>query len=374
MILLAARKDYYEILGVSKDASKEEIRKAYRQLVRKWHPDKHKDDARKDAENKFKEIQEAYEVLSNPKKKAMYDKFGYVGDQSYQPSGSGRTTGGTGGFFDDVFGDFQDVFDVFFGTQRSRTGAGTRQQSIKGEDVHARIDVELSEVVNGKTTYLEYDRKVQCSSCNGTGAENGTSFSTCPRCEGTGVFREQHRSFFGVFTNTRTCETCGGTGRIINKKCSKCNGTGYVRKKHRVKVNIPPGVENGATLRIPRQGHAGKYGGPAGDLYVQVRVNMPPQYSRRGTDLLIEKEIDYLDASLGTVVSIGLPEGGYENLKIPPGTNPGTTFRLKGYGMPQMSSNRRGDILVTVRVDIPKPSRKEKKLLEEIAKNRKKDR
>ncbi|OAA31423.1 molecular chaperone DnaJ [Kosmotoga arenicorallina S304] len=362
---MAARKDYYEILGVSRDASKDDIKRAYRKLVKQWHPDAYKGSDKKQAEEKFKEIQEAYEILNDPQKRSMYDRFGYVGEPGY--SGGGRTTGNSGGFFEDIFGDFQDIFDVFFGGSRSTQGRRT-QRSVKGEDIHTTITVEIKDVINGKISFLEYDRKVACSACNGTGAEKGTSFSTCPRCNGTGTVTEEHRSFFGVFTNTHVCEACGGTGKIISKRCQTCNGTGSVRQKHRVRINIPAGVEDGATIRLTGQGNSGKFGGPNGDLYVRVRVSMPPYYRRSGNDLLYSVEIDYTEAALGTIVKIPLPEGSYENLKIPAGTDPGTIFKLKGYGIPSMNSGRRGDILVTVKVKIPKPSLKEKKLLEELAK------
>ncbi|AKI97087.1 molecular chaperone DnaJ [Kosmotoga pacifica] len=362
---MTARKDYYEILGIARDASKDDIKRAYRKLVKQWHPDAYKGDNKKAAEEKFKEIQEAYEVLSDPQKRAMYDRFGYVGEPGY--TGGGRTAGTSGGFFEDIFGDFQDIFDVFFGG--SRTTRGERvHRTVKGEDIHATITVELKDAINGKTTFLEYDRKIICSSCKGTGAENGTSFSTCPRCNGTGVVTEEHRSFFGVFTNTHTCEACRGSGRIIDRRCPVCHGTGDIKERHRVRINIPAGVEDGATIRLTGQGNAGKYGGPNGDLYVRVRVNMPPHYRRSGNDLLYTVELDYTQAALGTIVKIPLPEGGFENLKIPAGTDPNTIFKLKGYGIPSMSSGRRGDILVTIKVRIPKPSSKEKKLLEELAK------
>jgi len=364
--VMTTRKDYYEILGVPRDATKEDIKKAYRKLVKQWHPDAYKGSDKKNAEEKFKEIQEAYEVLSDPQKRSMYDRFGYVGEPSYS---GGKTSGNSGGFFEDIFGDFQDIFDVFFGG--SRTAHSTRtHRSVKGEDIHATITVELKDTINGKITFLEYNRKATCNACNGTGAENGTSFSTCPRCNGTGTVTEEHRSFFGVFTNTHVCEACGGTGKIINKRCPACHGTGTVQERHRVRINIPPGVEDGATIRLAGQGNSGRYGGPNGDLYVRVRVSMPPYYRRSGNDILYTVEIDYTQAALGTVVKIPLPEGSYENLKIPAGTDPGTVFKLKGYGIPSMSSGRRGDILVTVKVKIPKPSLKEKKLLEELARTK----
>lgn len=368
--MAASRKDYYSILGVSRDASKEDIKKAYRKLVREWHPDAYKGDDKKDAEDKFKEIQEAYHVLSDPEKRAMFDKFGYVGEPSERVR-YGRTSGSSGGFFDESFGDFQDIFDVFFGGSRSRTRESRGQQAVKGEDIHASVTVDLKDVISGKTMYLEYGRSSTCNACGGNGSENGTSFRSCPNCGGSGYVREEHRSFFGVFANTRVCSTCEGGGRIVETRCSECSGSGALKEKHRVKVNVPPGVEDGSTLRITGHGNAGKSGGPGGDLYVMVRVKVPDHYKRRGTDLYYIAEIDYIEAVLGTTVEVPLPEGGLENLTIPQGTNPGTVFRMKNLGIPSISNSRRGDLNVTVKVNITKPSSKERKILHEIAKIRK---
>ncbi len=364
-----SRKDYYEILGVSRNATDEDIRKAYRRLVKEWHPDAYKGADKKDAEAKFKEIQEAYEVLSDKEKRAMFDRFGYVGDPSSYSRGSGRTPGSAGGNFDDMFGDFQDVFDVFFGGSRSGTSSRSQgPRAVRGEDIHASVAIDLKDVILGKKVILEYDRNKVCHKCKGTGAEDGTSFKTCPTCNGSGYVKEEHRSFFGMFSNTHACNTCNGTGRIIDKRCGQCSGRGYVKERHQVSVAIPAGVENGATLRIGGHGNSGQNGGPYGDLYVSVRVEMPSEFRRSGNDLYITKEIDYVEGALGTTVEIPLPEGGTETLRIPAGTSPNTVFRMKNLGVPSVSGNRRGDLLVTVRVNISKPSSKEKKLLQQIAK------
>lgn len=369
--MASSRKDYYELLGVSRTATPEEIRKAYRKLVKEWHPDAYKGEDKKAAETKFKEIQEAYEVLSDQEKRAMFDRYGYAGDPTSYSRGSGRTagTGAGGGHFDDLFGDFQDVFDVFFGGSRSGGAARTQgSRAVKGEDIHASVVVDLKDVILGKKVILEYDRNKVCESCNGNGSENGTSFRTCPNCNGTGYVKEEHRSFFGVFNNTHTCGTCRGTGRIIDKRCSQCGGKGTQKERHQVSVSIPAGVENGSTLRIGGHGNAGQNGGPSGDLYVSVRVEMPLEYRRSGNDLYTSKEVDYVEAALGTTVEIDLPEGGSETLKVPAGTSPNTVFRMKNLGIPNISSNKRGDLLTTIKVVINKPSSKEKKLLQQIAK------
>jgi len=368
--MAASRKDYYSILGVPRDASREDIKKAYRKLVREWHPDAYKGGDKKEAEERFKEIQEAYHVLSDPEKRAMFDKFGYVGEPSERVR-YGRTAGTSGGFFDEGLGDFQDIFDVFFGGSRSRGGQQRARQAVKGEDIHASVTVDLKDVISGKTIYLEYDRNAACAACGGNGAEDGTSFRTCPSCGGSGYVREEHRSFFGVFANTTVCTTCEGAGRIVDTRCGKCGGSGGIKEKHRVKANVPPGVEDGSTLRISGHGNAGRSGGPSGDLYVMVRVKIPDNYKRRGTDLYYIAEIDYIEAVLGTTVEVPLPEGGYENLTVPQGTNPGTVFRLKNMGIPSISNSRRGDLNVSVKVKITKPSSKERKILHEVAKLRK---
>lgn len=364
-----SRKDYYEILGVPKTATPEDIRKAYRKLVKEWHPDAYKGEDKKSAEAKFKEIQEAYEVLSDQEKRATFDRFGYVGDPSAYSRGSGRTPGAEGGHFDDIFGDFQDVFDVFFGSNRAGGTARTQgPRAIRGEDIHASVVVDLKDVILGKKVILEYDRSTTCKSCNGNGSEGGTSYKTCPNCNGTGYIKEEHRSFFGIFSNTHACNTCGGSGRIIDKRCPDCGGRGTQKERHQVSVNIPASVENGSTLRIGGHGNAGQNGGPSGDLYVSVRVEMPSEYRRNGNDLYVSKEIDYVEAALGTSIDVGLPEGGSETLKIPAGTSPNTVFRMKNLGVPNISGSKRGDLLVTVRVNIGRPSSREKKLLQQIAK------
>ena len=361
------RKDYYEILGVPRNATQEEIRRAYKRLVKEWHPDRHPEN-RKEAEQRFKEIQEAYEVLIDPQKRAMYDRFGYVGEQ---PIRHGAETGG--GFFEDVFREFEnifnrDIFDVFFGEesrQRER-----REYARKGEDIHYTVEVSLSDLINGVEIPIEYERYETCPRCGGTGVEPNSGYIDCPRCGGTGRIREERRSFFGYFVSERTCDECGGTGKVPRDLCHECRGSGRVLRKVRRTVKIPPNVEDGARLRIPGGGNAGYYGGPYGDLVITVRVRPDSRFRKSGKDLVYDITIDYLQAILGTTIEVPLPEGRTTMLKIPPGTQPETVFRLKGKGLPS-EYGRRGDLLVNVHVEIPKSlSREERKILEDLAKKR----
>ncbi|HBT99769.1 molecular chaperone DnaJ [Thermotoga petrophila] len=360
------KKDYYEILGVPRDATQEEIKRAYKRLVKEWHPDRHPEN-RKEAEQRFKEIQEAYEVLSDPQKRAMYDRFGYVGEQpTYQETESG-------GFFDDIFREFEnifnrDIFDVFFGERPHQEER--REYARRGEDIRYEIEVTLSDLINGAEIPVEYERYETCPRCGGTGVEPNAGYINCPSCGGTGRIREERRSFFGYFVSERTCERCGGTGKIPREYCHECGGSGRVLRKVRKTVKIPPNVEDGTQLRITGGGNAGYYGGPYGDLIVIVRVKPDPRFKKSGSDLVYDITIDYLQAILGTTVEVPLPEGGTTMLKIPPGTQPETVFRLKGKGLPNRYG-RRGDLIVNVHVEIPKSlSREERKVLEELAKKR----
>ncbi len=370
-----AKKDYYEILGVPRDATQEEIKKAYKKLIKKWHPDLNPNN-REEAERRFKEIQEAYEVLSDPKKRAMYDRFGYVGEDvgsgGYEYSGRIPSLDeilreffgeGLGGFFGKSFFG-SDIFDVFFGEEtRSR-----KRDRKKGEDIEMVISISMEEAIKGGEKELEYERYEKCSHCGGSGAEPGSGYRTCPKCGGTGYIRQETRSPFGYFVTQTVCDRCGGSGRIIEKPCKVCGGSGRVKVRRRTKIHIPAGISDGVRLRVPGGGNSGEGGGDYGDLYIQVRVREDPRFRRSGQDIIYEATIDYTQALLGTTIDVPLPDGGTTKLKIPRGTSHGTIFRLKGTGLP-LSSGRRGDLLVKINVDIPKVmSKKEKKLVEEIAK------
>ncbi len=370
------KKDYYEILGVPRNASQDEIKKAYKRLVKKWHPDLNPNN-KEEAEKRFKEIQEAYEVLSDPEKRAMYDKFGYVGDVP-PTGGGGYSTGGRipsldeilkeffgeglGGFFGrSFFG--SDVFDVFFGEKASSRERSSRK---RGEDIEVTVTISMDEAIRGTRKEISYDRYEVCDHCGGTGAEPGYGYKTCPKCGGRGYVRQESRTPFGFFVTESVCDMCGGTGKVIEKVCHVCGGSGRVRKRNRITVNIPAGVSDGARIRISGMGNAGTDGGDYGDLYILVRVKEDPRFKRQGSDIIYETSIDYTQAILGTTIDVPLPDGGYTKLNIPSGTAPGTVFRLRGMGLPD-SRGRRGDLIVRVNVEIPRSvSRKEKKLLEEI--------
>jgi len=362
---VSPRKDYYEILGVPRNASQEEIKKAYRKLVKQWHPDLHPEN-KEEAERRFKEIQEAYEVLSDPEKRAMYDRFGYVGEP---PPSHQYTPHETKSIFEDIFRDFEeffdrDIFDIFFG---ERTGERTRR-ARRGEDVEIHVNVDFRTVVSGGEVIVEYERYERCDHCGGSGVEPGSGYMNCPRCHGTGVLREERRTVFGFFVSERPCDYCGGTGKVPKERCKVCKGSGRVLRRVRRAVKIPPGVEEGSRIRIPGGGNAGVEGGSYGDLYVIVHTKMDSRFKRSGNDLYYTVTIDYVQAILGTMVEIPLPEGGSTMLKIPPGTQPDTIFRLKGKGISDPSRGKKGDLYVTIKVELPKSiSREEKRLLEEIA-------
>lgn len=372
------KKDYYEILGVSRNATPEEIKKAYRQLVKKWHPDRHQEN-KQIAEEKFKEIQEAYEVLSDSQKKALYDRFGFVPENGMPPPGQ---SGGRGGFedlFEDLFGNFgdfggtfSDIFDMFAGggSATAQKRRKTAKPPMKGEDKFFSITVDLKDVLNDIKKHIEYDRYTTCKSCNGTGAKNGTSFTTCPRCNGTGMIKEEERTFFGVFVRNYQCPTCQGEGRIISEKCNVCHGTGRVIVRESMDITIPAGVEDGYTFRIPNKGNDGKNGGPAGDLIIKINVRKHPRFVRNGNNLETTIEIDYVQALLGASIELELLNG-KTTLKIPEGTNPGTVLNLKGHGLPDFRTGRYGDLYVKINVRFKKPGLREKKLLKEIAKLKK---
>jgi molecular chaperone DnaJ len=373
------KKDYYKLLEIDKSATQEEIRKAYRKMVKKWHPDRHQENKQR-AEDKFKEIQEAYEVLSDPEKRKLYDRFGFIPEGGgYQQRGGHPGGGGVEDIFKDFFGGesgnfgeagggFGDFFDMFFGSERgSSRGSRRGKRPERGQDIHATITLDLEEILYDVKKTIEYDRYEPCDACKGTGAENGTSYSTCPRCNGQGQINEEQRTFFGTFVKTYTCPTCNGQGKIIDKKCSVCNGNGKLHKKEKLKITIPSGVEDGYVLRLREKGNAGKNGGPAGDLIIHVKINQNKKFRRKGADLETEITVDYVEAALGTEVKIPTLEG-YIVKKIPEGTNPGTVIRLKNLGLPNFSGKKRGDIYVKVNVKIDKPGLIEKKHLKDLAK------
>jgi molecular chaperone DnaJ len=337
-----ANKDYYASLGLEKGASDEEIKKAFRKLAIKYHPDKNQ--GNKEAEDKFKEINEAYQVLSDPEKKARYDQFGTA-----DFDGSGFGSGGFGGFDFSDMGGFGDIFDSFFGGGGSRRRNGPQ----RGADLEYTINLTFEEAVFGVEKEISINRSETCDSCSGSGAKAGTSAKTCPTCNGQGQVRVQRQTPLGSFVSTSTCTTCGGSGKVIEEPCTTCKGKGNVRKNRKINVNIPAGVDTGNVMPLRGQGDHGANNGPAGDLYVRINVAPSKKFTRKGNDIYIDTHISMGKATLGTEITVATVDGDVK-YTIPAGTQSGTLFRLKGKGVPKVNSSGRGDQYVKVMVDIPK--------------------
>ncbi len=336
-----AKRDYYEVLGVERGASEEEIKKAYRRLARKYHPDVNKDDPQ--AEEKFKEINEAHEVLSDPQKRAAYDRFGHAGTDPNFGAGAGA-----GGFGDFSFEGFGDIFDMFFG------GGGRRQRTgpQKGADLRYDLRIEFEEAAFGKETTIKVPRTELCSTCHGNRAKPGTPIKTCPNCGGSGQVHSVQNTMFGRFSTVRPCDRCQGEGKIIETPCPTCAGRGRLRQVRTIEITIPAGVDTGHRLRVAGEGEAGERGGPPGDLYVYITVKPHPLFKRTGNDLILEQKISFAQAALGATIEVPTLEG-TATLKIPEGTQTGTLFRLRGKGVPYLRGSGRGDELVRVRIDVP---------------------
>ncbi len=354
------KKDYYAILGVPRDASPEEIKRAYRRLALKYHPDRVPPEKKKETEEKFKEISEAYEVLMDPEKRRIYDTYGDV----QFSSGPNFTWQDFSHFEDlrDIFGDFfSDIFESFFGVPRTRP----RQTRRRGEDLKISLELTLEEIARGTTKRIELRRYERCEACGGTGSETGR-LVTCPTCGGTGFVREVRQAFFFQIAQTRTCPTCGGEGVVPERACRVCGGTGRVPKTVKLEIKVPKGVRDGETLRLRGQGNAGLRGGEPGDLFAVIRELPHPVFKRRGDDLEAELSVPFPLAALGGEARFEGLSGEEVRLKISPGTQPGQVYRVKGKGMPRLEGGR-GDLLVKVRVEVPKKlGRKERKLLEEL--------
>lgn len=343
---MADSKDYYDILGVSKNATDDEIKKAYRRLARKYHPDLNKDHP-KEAEEKFKEVNEAYHVLSDADKRAQYDQLGH--DAFQQASRGGAGAGGFGGF------DMGDIFDMFTGGSRRRNN-GPEQ----GADLRYDMTITLREAFTGVKKKFTVTKNEVCDHCHGNGAEPGSSVDTCPACHGTGQQRIVRNGPFGQMVNIVTCQQCGGTGKIIKNKCSKCHGTGTVRASKTIEVNIPAGADNGVRMRVAGEGEPGRRGGPKGDLYVYIYVKDDPDFEREGDDLYRTVNISYPVAALGSTIKVKTLDKEVE-LKIPAGTQNGTRFRISGEGMPHLQFSRKGNLYVEVNVTVPKRLNEEQK-------------
>ncbi len=344
---MAVKRDYYEVLGVGRSASGDDLKKAFRKLALQYHPDRNPDNP--EAGERFKEASEAYEVLSDPEKRRSYDMFGHAG--------VGQTAGGFSGF--EGFG-FGDIFETFFGGGMG--GRGPRGRTTRGDDLRYDITITFEEAFEGTEKEVDVPRMVACDRCSGNGAEPGTGFETCGNCGGSGQMRRAAQSIFGQVVNIVTCPNCAGEGRLLRNPCSECRGQGRVEKRKRLQVRIPAGVDTGSQIRLTGEGEAGYRGGPPGDLYVVLRVKPHPQLQRRDQDIVYELRVNIVQAALGDRIEVPTVDGVVE-ISIPPGTQYGQTFRLPGRGMPHVRTGRRGDQFVIAQIVVPKDLSAEQKAL-----------
>ncbi|MBQ3178864.1 MAG: molecular chaperone DnaJ [Clostridia bacterium] len=353
---MADKRDYYEVLGVDKSSDENTIKKAYRQLAKKYHPDMNPGDT--EAEVKFKEVNEAYDVLSDPDKKAKYDQYGHA---AFDPaSGAGAGFGGFGDFGFDI----NDIFSSFFG---GGGGSSRRNGPVRGSNINVRLTLTFEEAVFGCKKEITYQKVQKCAECSGTGAAKGTSPKTCDHCRGTGFVTVQQRTMMGMMQTRRECDHCKGTGKIVETPCGECKGSGYTRVTKKLEVNIPAGIDDGQQIGLRGQGSDGANGGGPGDLNIIISVRPHAVFERDGYDLYLEEPITYAEATLGAEIEIPTLEGN-QKLEIPEGTQTGTTFTLRGKGVQQVNSKNRGNLHVTVVVEVPKGLNKEQKeLLEKFA-------
>lgn len=352
------KRDYYEILGLSKGASEDDIKKAYRKLAKENHPDLNPND--KAAEARFKEIGEAYEVLSDSDKRSKYDQFGHAAFDPNSGFGGGAGFGGFGDIFTDIFGGFGDIFG-------GSSSSSARNGPQRGESIRTGISVSFEEAAFGCSKDINITRVEGCDTCSGSGCAPGTTSEVCGTCNGSGTVRSQQRTPLGVFSTTSPCNKCGGSGKIIHQPCSACKGAGMVRKQRKISVGIPAGIDDGQTISLKGQGGAGKNGGGAGDLYITVAIRRHSVFERDGSSVLLDMPITFTDAALGAQVEVPTLDGKVK-YSIPEGTQPGTVFRLRGKGIPYLKGSGRGDQFVTVNVVVPKNlSAAQKELLRQFA-------
>lgn len=349
-------RDYYEVLGIGKDASEDEIKKAYRSLAKKYHPDLNPDN--KEAETKFKEANQAYEILSDPEKRSRYDRYGHAGVDP-QAGGYGGGFGGFGDIFDDIF-------DIFggggFGRESRRSGP------VRGADLRYNLNLEFKEAVFGVEKEIQIRRTENCETCNGTGAKPGTGKETCSTCKGRGEVRYAQQTPFGQFVRTSTCDVCNGTGEIIKDKCNSCGGTGKEIKTKKMKVKIPAGVDTGSIISMRGEGESGDRGGPSGDLYIYINVAEDPIFKRMGNNIYLTIPISFTEAALGAEIEVPTLEG-ITNYTIEEGTQTGTEFRLRNMGVPSVKGHGRGDLFFIVEIKVPtKLTDRQKELLRDFAK------
>ncbi len=360
-----AKKDYYATLGVSREASPEEIKKAYRRLAKKYHPDVAKDGG---SAEKFKEIAEAYEVLSDPQKRAQYDRFGHVGPEQGFEFDLRDFRRAREAFEEFGFGTaWDDLFSMFFGEgMRTTARAHQRTRAQRGEDLEYKLRLTLEDAAGGTRVKVTVPRYVACDRCGGEGREPGSRVVTCPSCQGRGQVESRRRTMLGSFVNIMTCRRCEGTGEISETLCQKCDGQGRIWEQSRISIKVPPGVDTDSRLRLAGEGNAGLYGGPAGDLYIIVEITPHDTFTRQGDDIYCEVPITFAQAALGAKIKVPTLFG-QEELSIPPGTQSGEMFKLPGLGIPHLRGGGRGDQYVTVRVVTPKNlTQRGRQLLEEL--------
>ncbi len=350
--MAGTKRDYYEILGVSKTANESELKSAYRKLALQFHPDRNPNN--KEAEEKFKEISEAYEVLADPQKRELYDRYGHDGLRS---SGYSGFSGFESGFSGDIFEQFEDLFGSFFGGSSGRRSSSSHQRARRGADIQHQITIRLDDVLVGIEKEIEVSKNETCPTCGGNGAKPGTSPITCPQCNGTGQMSVS-QGFFNIRT---TCSKCGGSGKIIKDKCHSCGGYGTIGVKKKIKVNIPAGIEDRMKMRLSGEGSSGSNGGPNGDLYILVNVLEHKDFERHGDDIIYYAGISAFRAMIGGEIIVPKLSGGEMKIKIPEGTQNDDIFRVKKEGLPSLNSGRRGDLYIHIKVEIPKNLSKEQK-------------
>ena len=362
------KRDYYEVLGVSKTATDEELKKAYRKLAKKYHPDANPDN-KEEAEKKFKEVNEAYEVLSDKQKRNMYDQFGHSGANGYSSDFSGFS--GFDGFsdgagFSGVDFDLNDIFSSFFGGGSSR-GRNSRNGPVRGRDLKVRVEITFEEAAFGVNKEITINREEQCDTCGGTGAKPGTKPETCKVCNGTGQVRVTQNTILGSFASVRTCDNCGGTGSVISNPCDTCKGRGTIRKQRRIKVSIPAGIDNGQVISLNGEGEPGLRGGPAGNLYITVAVRNHAIFTRKGDSIFCNVHVSFAEAALGAIIKVPTLTG-EEQYDLTEGTQTGSIFTLKGKGIKNINGRGVGDLYFTVIVDVPKKlNNEQRELLKKFA-------
>lgn len=368
---MAGKRDYYEVLGVNKDATDDELKKAYRKLAKKYHPDANQEN-KAEAEAKFKEVNEAYETLSDSQKRKMYDQFGPDGPQGFG-GGAGGPFGGQGGYYSSDFGDFGDLGDIFSsffgggfgGRSSSKKQTGPR----KGADLNIHIEITFEQAFSGIEKEISINRNETCDTCHGSGAKPGTSPTKCSMCNGTGQIRQVQNTILGQMQTTRTCTNCHGTGEIIKEPCETCSGRGTVRKQPKVKIKIPAGIDDNQTIVLRGEGEPGEKGGPKGDLYITVGIKRHSIYTRKGNNVLCDIPITITQATLGGDIIIPMVDGSKETYKIPDGTQTGTKFTIRNKGFKSINSSSIGDFVFTVIVQTPKKlSKEQRELLVQLAK------